>query len=526
MKPFLMYERIDMDDIQEESADNFSERGRIIPDSPLEGDGKENGGERRIGVGNAPKDRYNLVYCAMVLSGIGFLLPYNSFITAVDYFHMKYPGSTIVFDMSLTYILVAFGAVLLNNVLVETFSLHTRISFGYLIAFISLTFVAIFEVGLEVFAHDLSYIVILIAVAAVALGCTVQQSSFYGYASMLPKRFTQGIMTGESAAGLLTSINRIVTKLLLKDERVNTIIFFCISIVFVIACFICHHVTRRTDFIRHHMMLIKNAKASEDEKCVANVDDEEVRIHARVSSSQVSCDQEMTSYDDTKDPFDPNQSPESDMTVDVQISGKALKKYVGMATAIKRGIMLRYEASRTLWTYMLSIGMAYFVTLCLFPGIVSEVISCSLGEWMPVILMALFNAFDFIGKIIAAIPYEWKGGRLVLVTSSRILIVPLMMICVAPRDSPILSHESWSMICSILLGITNGYFGSVPMILSPGKVPAEQKELSGNIMTLSYNIGLTTGSGVAYLLNFILGPSNASMGRCTAFSPDVTLAPT
>lgn len=27
---------------------------------------------------------------------------------------------------------------------------------------------------------------------------TVQQSSFYGYMGMLPKRYTQGVMTGES----------------------------------------------------------------------------------------------------------------------------------------------------------------------------------------------------------------------------------------------------------------------------------------------------------------------------------------
>jgi hypothetical protein len=39
-------------------------------------------------------------------------------------------GTSIVFDMSLTYILVALAAVLLNNVLVERLSLHTRITAG------------------------------------------------------------------------------------------------------------------------------------------------------------------------------------------------------------------------------------------------------------------------------------------------------------------------------------------------------------------------------------------------------------
>ncbi|XP_070580533.1 equilibrative nucleoside transporter 4-like isoform X2 [Ptychodera flava] len=516
MKPELMYERIDMDDIYEEGTDSTNERGRIIPDSSSEKEDRENGVDIRAL--STPKDKHNLIYCAMVLSGIGFLLPYNSFISAVDYFHVKYPGSTIVFDMSLTYILVAFGSVLLNNILVETFSLHTRITFGYIVAFVALTFVAIFEIWLEVFTHDFSYVVVLIAVALVALGCTAQQSSFYGYASMLPKRYTQGIMTGESAAGLLTSINRIITKLLLRDQQINTLIFFGISIFFVVLCLISHHVIRRTKFIRYHMEIIKNAKKSREEKCVADEDE-----HARVASSQEPENTEVTSYNVNGDPADPAQSADGDMTIDVQMSHKALKKYVGIGTAIKRGVMLRYEASRTVWTYMLSIGVAYFVTLCLFPGIETEVINCTLGEWMPVILMALFNGFDFVGKIIAAIPYEWKGGRLVLASSSRIVLIPLMMICVAPREAPILSHSSWSMIFSILLGITNGYFGSVPMILAPGKVPNNQKELTGNIMTLSYNIGLTTGSGVAYLLNYILGPSTEAMNRC--INPAITIPP-
>lgn len=49
---------------------------------------------------------------------------------AVDYFQSRYPGTTVVFDMSLVYIIVAFFTVLVNNLLVETLSLNARISFG------------------------------------------------------------------------------------------------------------------------------------------------------------------------------------------------------------------------------------------------------------------------------------------------------------------------------------------------------------------------------------------------------------
>src|SRR6218665_662885 len=85
-----------------------------------------------------------------------------------------------------------------------------------------------------------------------------------------------------------------------------------------------------------------------------------------------------------------------------------------------------------------------------------------------------------VAQVIASVQYDWPRGRLVLCALSRLLIVPLMMLCAAPRDNPVLTSEIWSALLSALLGITNGYFGSVPMILAPSRVPDKQKELTGS----------------------------------------------
>jgi len=42
-----------------------------------------------------PDDRYHGIYFAMLLAGVGFLLPYNSFITDVDYLHHKFQGTPL-----------------------------------------------------------------------------------------------------------------------------------------------------------------------------------------------------------------------------------------------------------------------------------------------------------------------------------------------------------------------------------------------------------------------------------------------
>ena len=183
-----------------------------------------------------PHDSYNLVYLAMVLSGAGFLLPYNSFITAVDYFQTVFPGTTIVFDISLIYILTALIAVLLNNVIIYTFSLNSRIMFGYILSFLILMFILIFIIWLDMFPGDQTYAMILVCVALISVGATVQQSSFYGLTCMLPARYTQAVMAGESVAGLLSSVSRIITKSIVTSKKSSTVLFFSISIVIILAC--------------------------------------------------------------------------------------------------------------------------------------------------------------------------------------------------------------------------------------------------------------------------------------------------
>lgn len=62
-------------------------------------------------------------------------------------------------------------------------------------------------------------------------------------------------------------------------------------------------------------------------------------------------------------------------------------------------ILHRYVVSRVIWAYMLSIAVTYSITLCLFPGLESEIRNATLGEWLPILIMATFNMSDFVGKV-------------------------------------------------------------------------------------------------------------------------------
>ncbi|GAB6021425.1 Epsin-3, clathrin recruitment and traffic between the Golgi and endosome [Chamberlinius hualienensis] len=505
---------------------------------------------------NPPRDPCNCIYLGLLLAGVGFLLPYNSFVSAVDYYQWLYPGSTIVFDMNLIYILVAFFAVILNNIFVESLSLHVRITFGYVISFFTLLFVTLTIVWFDVFDLNSSYRINLLAVAVVAFGCTVQQSSFYGYTSMLPPRYTAAVMTGESAAGLIVSLNRIVTKALLDNVKVNTLIFFSISICIVILCVVIHFVVRKTRFVLYYCNSASKDQDGEEHRKITLEPTEDLglvdileAVESRNSygvlklqspTNDVSNDSNNQTTVANHDSNLTTTTTSSDnrkqsITVEIKEPTTANKTYkvedvvMRMRTTynnpykdnvlcwsgIKRGVLARYQVAKIVWPFMLAIGVNYFVTLCLFPGIESEVVSCKWHSWMPVLLIAVFNFSDFIGKVIAAVPKEYTGSQLVFSSMSRVILVPMLVMCAAPRASPLIQSEGWPIAFSLLLGISNGVFGSVPMIMAPTKVPDEHRELTGNIMTMSYSLGLTAGSGMAYLLDLLLGPPLREVISCS-----------
>lgn len=122
----------------------------------------------------------------------------------------------------------------------------------------------------------------------------------------------------------------------------------------------------------------------------------------------------------------------------------------------------RWRVARSIYPYMVCISLAYCVTLSLYPGIESEIVSCNLSTWMPVSLMFTFNACDVIGKIMASFPYTWSRHQLILLSTMRISLVPLLLLCCAPRAQPVISGEIPAFIFTAALGVTNGLAGSLP----------------------------------------------------------------
>uniref|UniRef100_A0A803LJ74 Uncharacterized protein n=1 Tax=Chenopodium quinoa TaxID=63459 RepID=A0A803LJ74_CHEQI len=160
-------------------------------------------------------DSFNLAYIIYFILGTGMLLPWNAFITAVDYFNYLYPDRSID----------------------RIFAGQSGRYDGF--------YVTVGVVGLSGVANALV------------------QGSIIGSAAELPDRYMQAVVAGTSASGVLVSFMRIFTKAVYpqgSDDglRNSAILYFIVAILFMIMCFTLYNVVSRLPVIKHHKKKLQN----------------------------------------------------------------------------------------------------------------------------------------------------------------------------------------------------------------------------------------------------------------------------
>jgi len=75
-------------------------------------------------------------------------------------------------------------------------------------------------------------------------------------------------MSVAGAAGLIVSVNRIITKAMMRDVRASTLLFFSLSISFVVLCCLAFHVTRCTEFVRFYVSVCRSSAVSDDQRSI------------------------------------------------------------------------------------------------------------------------------------------------------------------------------------------------------------------------------------------------------------------
>ncbi|KAG8000013.1 Equilibrative nucleoside transporter 3 [Nibea albiflora] len=169
---------------------------------------------------------------------------------------------------------------------------------------------------------------------------------------------------------------------------------------------------------------------------------------------------------------------------------------------------------RKTWVLGLSVFYVFCVSIMVFPAVSSGIQSVhkdSGSPWtntyfVPLTSFLLYNVADFCGRQATAwlqIPGPTSRFLPVLVLC-RSIMVPLFIFCnYQPRDhlhTVLFNHDLYPVVFNCLLGLSNGYLGTLPMIYGPKVVPRELAEATGVVMSFFLTLGLAVGSAFSVLL--------------------------
>ena len=157
----------------------------------------------------APADRLGVGYLVFFTLGAGFLLPWNAFITAVDYFAFLYPGAPVDRVFSVAYMLSCLLPLLLIVLCFPKSSAPARISSGLALFTLALLIVPAMD-AVYVKGRPGLYGAFDVTVGATVL-CGVAdalvQGGVIGFAGELPERYMQAVVAGTAASGVTSLPN-------------------------------------------------------------------------------------------------------------------------------------------------------------------------------------------------------------------------------------------------------------------------------------------------------------------------------
>ncbi|MBA0620945.1 hypothetical protein Godav_006610 [Gossypium davidsonii] len=414
-----------------------------FPDASAIGGGPEPDSESALLLRTSlkPEDKFNLGYIIYFTLGVGFLLPWNSFITAVDYFSYLYPEASVDRVFAVVYMVVGLACLLVIVFYAHKSEAYMRINVGLGIFVVSLLVVPVMDavyIKGRVGLYDGFYVTVgLLALAGI--GDALVQGGLIGAAGELPERYMQAIVAGSGGSGVLVSMLRILTKAVFAQDgdglRKSAYLYFFTSIVFMVICIVLYNVAHKLPIMQYYEEL--KAEAVKEEKA-------------------------------------------------------------------EKGPMTGPVWRATLWNivgtvkwYGFGIVLIYVVTLSIFPGYITEdVHSLVLKDWYPVLLITGYNVFDLVGKSLTAVYLLENAKVAISACVVRLLFFPLFLGCL--HGPQLFRTEFPVSLLTCLLGLTNGYLTSVLMIMAPKSVQIQHAETSGIVMVLFLVVGLASGSVIAW----------------------------
>lgn len=153
---------------------------------------------------NETRDTYRVAYIIHFLLGVGNLLPWNAFITAVDYYAYLYPTNHIEKVFSVAYMIssVVVLLVMMSWGGWSKTTLRLRMNLGYSMFVISLMVTPVIDwASSSTKSKERSCGLTVAAVVICGLADGLVAGSLIGSAGKLPKQYMQAVFAGTASSG-------------------------------------------------------------------------------------------------------------------------------------------------------------------------------------------------------------------------------------------------------------------------------------------------------------------------------------
>ena len=417
-----------------------------------------------------PDDRAWFVYRACFFLGAGILFPWNSYITAVDYFERVHPGKHVDRVFGVLYFLPN----LLSLMLVLRFGFlvppGVRVRLGFGLFLVCLLVPAFFSANLGV---------LCVGIALNGVADAVAQGSLFALVASMPTMYTQALMGGTSLSGLIVSILRILTKASFPSTEsgagMSAAVYFVVAALWVLACVYVYGQLEKSEVYRWHRANARSKAALEEEED----EYESERSLTGIGASNTN-----------------SSSIDSNLARSRRGMWRVEEGTRRTGTTFKDGLKILRQIKHHAFT----VACVYAITLSIFPGVLAEDLrDDSMGDWFPLVLITAFNLADVIGKCVPGVfpsaATMFSPRTMAALAGSRVLFIPAFLS--VSRGSR--SQVGSGVVLTLALGVTNGWYSAVVMMTAPKVVGAKECEACGTIMVFFLLLGLTTGAFCGWL---------------------------
>lgn len=434
-------------------------------------------------------DKHVLVAVIFFLLGMGTLLPWNFFITAMNYFTDRLRNGTdssqsdpYMFD-NMSVLLAQLPLLLftlLNSFLYQRIAEKMRIA-GSMV-FILLLFILTASLVKVKMDQDHFFSITMATIWFINMFGAILQGSLFGLISKLPPRFSSLFMSGQAVAGIFSGLAMLLSNIFKTDSESCALGYFitpCAATLLTLCCYLI------LPHLRFAQLYLENVSPKTAET-------------RREPSADIS-EMVKMKLDDADNGFD----------------------IIGETEACKNLNELKQEPEekstvpqvfKKIWVMALCVTCVFAVTLSVFPAITVHTKSSGLFEeniFIPLCSFIVFNVMDWLGRSLTS-RLQWpsmKSNLFPLFVVLRVVFIPALMLCnVQPRFYlPVFfNHDMAYIIFMSLFAMTSGYFACLSMSYAPQLVRPIDAETAGALMTFFLALGLSLGAVLSFGLKEIL----------------------